>query len=229
MAKHVIIKADIPDMNQAWGGKNDTGAAQTILGKTVPAGAEWAIDFEKIEGFLKKTLGERVGCIRIVPNESGSGHTVLGFKDEDDYASWNAMTDEQKWGTEGQELLVTVMAMPSEAGDTRSVRLQLQSTPSATQPTTDVTIGVKGISQITYGTTGQTEDVAEDLTLQIQTRTSQNGAWIAKESITLQSNQSSFLQVSLKNYLSAGTNYVRIRVSGDDGSGGAVSSVWTTW
>lgn len=228
MAKHILINANIPDMNQAWGGKNDTGAAQTILGETVPAGADWAIDFEKIEGFLKKTLGNRVGCIRIVPSESGSGHTVLGFKDEDDYASWNAMTDEQKWGTEGQELLVTVMAMPSDAGDTRSVRLQLQSTPSATQPTTDVTIGVKGISQITYGTTGQTEDVAEDLTLQIQTRTSQNGAWIARESITLQSNQSSFLQVSLKNYLSAGTNYVRIRVSGDDGSGGAVSSVWTT-
>ena len=83
MAKHVIIKADIPDRNQAWGGKNDTGAAQTILGKTVPAGAVWSIDFEKIEGFLKKTLGSRVGCIRIVPNESGSGHTVLGFKDED--------------------------------------------------------------------------------------------------------------------------------------------------
>ena len=228
MAKHVIIKADIPDMNQAWGGKNDTGAAQTILGKTIPAGAVWAIDFEKIEGFLKKTLDSRVGCIRIVPSESGSGHTVLGFKDEDDYASWNGMTDEQKWGTEGQELLVTVMAMPSDAGDTRSVRLQLQSTPSATQPTTDVTIGVKGISQITYGTTGQTEDVAEDLTLQIQTRTSQSGSWITRDSVILQSNQNTFLQVSLKNYLSAGANYVRIRVSGDDGNGGAVSSVWTT-
>ncbi len=230
MAKKITINGEniLNGIDDDWGGQNSTQEAITIHGIRVPVNAEWGVTKKEVERVIKKTFSERVGCIRIVTNEAGNGHTVLGFQNENDYATWNAMTSQEKWGSEGQALIVSSTAMPSDKGDVRSVRLQLQNTPSATQPTTDVTIGIKGISQITYGTTGQTEDVTEDLTVQIQTRTSQSGAWISREGGTVQSNQNTFLQVNLKNYLSAGTNYVRIRVSGDDGSGGAVSSVWTT-
>ena len=230
MAKKITIEGEeiLKSLNDDWGGVNNTESTQEVYNTPIPPHTEWGVNRGEVEAFLKKTFGERAGCIRIVPSESGIGNVVLGFQDEEDYNTWNAMSPEDKWGTEGQALIVTSTALPTDKGDIRTVRLQLQSTPSAIQPTTDVTIGVKGISQITYGTTGQTVDVAEDLTLQIQTRTSQSAAWIHRQSIIFPSNQSTFLQVSLKSYLSAGENYVRVRAVGDDGNGGIVPSIWTT-
>ena len=226
MAKRIIIRGlnHLNSLNDPWGGTNNTDSDQTIYGTRIPAGAEWAMNKEEVERFQKLTSGKRVGCIRIVQNETGNGYVQLGFKDDNDYTTWSGMSNEEKWGSEGQSLIVTMAAMPSQTNDVRSVRLLLQSTPSTAQADTNVTIAVKGVSQITYGTTGDTVNVDESLTLQIQTRTSSNGSWITRESRAVQSNQLTFTDIPLKEYLSSGDNYVRLRLSSEDGT----SSVWTT-
>ena len=45
----------------------------------------------EVEAFIKKTFGERVGCIRIAQNENQTDNVIIGFKDEDDYDTWNAV------------------------------------------------------------------------------------------------------------------------------------------
>ena len=228
MAKRIIIKNPQGfSFGSDWGGVNNTGATVNIYGTDIPDGAEWTVAKGYVEEVIKQATNGRVGCIRIVESQGGIGNTLLGFKDAADYATWNALSAADKWGAAGQALIVTQQSMPFESSDTRSVRLTLQSTPAATQATTDVTLGIKGISTITYGTSGETEPVAEDLEIQIETRTSQNGQWVTRPSVIVQSNQQTFTEVSLKMYLSAGYNQVRVRAVGDNG-GSPVTSIWTT-
>ena len=178
----------------------------------------------EVEAFIKKTFGERVGCIRIAQNENQTDNVIIGFKDEDDYDTWNALSDSDKWGEEGQALMVTYATIPSaEGSDTYTVTLSLRENPSTIQPTNDVTLNVKGASSVIYAA-GGTELITEDLVLQIQTRTSPSASWISRGEIVITANDANYTAVSLKDYLYAGTNYVRIRAVGE-----YASSVWRSF
>lgn len=213
-----------------WGGENNTDAPVTIYGTDVPAGAEWGVNRGETERVIKgkaaamqEEADHKIGSFRFAPNQTADGYVMLGFKNDEDNHTWNSMSDSDKWGEAGQALILKSDALPSLAGETRSVRVQLESTPAVTQATDDVRINVKGISQIIYGS-GQSEDVGEELELQIQTRTSQGVSWTSRGSVTIQSNLQTWTEIALKPYLSSGNNYVRFRaVSSDD-----TSSVWTT-
>ena len=178
----------------------------------------------EVEAFIKKTFGERVGCIRIAQNENQTDNVIIGFKDEDDYDTWNALSDSDKWGETGQALMVTYATIPSaEGSDTYTVTLSLRENPSTIQPTNDVTLNVKGASSVIYAA-GGTELITEDLVLQIQTRTSPSASWISRGEIVITANDANYTAVSLKDYLYAGTNYVRIRAVGE-----YASSVWRSF
>ena len=110
----------------------------------------------------------------------------------------------------------------NKSNDTYSVRLILEESPAETQMSDDVTIKVKGTSSVEYAA-GGSENINEVLTLEIQTRTSQDGAW-NNHIHTLAANNPSFVEISLKNYLYSGTNYVRMRVVGEYSS-----SVWQSY
>lgn len=110
MAKRQIINVPIPNMSQRWGGKNNTGAAQTILGVTVPAGYEWALDFSQIEDFLKGELGSRIGALHV---DSGR---LYGFASAE---------DRQAWIDEPDNSLVVDSALLPVGGDTANDALAI--------------------------------------------------------------------------------------------------------
>jgi hypothetical protein len=86
MAKKITINGEniLNGIDDDWGGQNSTQEAITIHGIRVPVNAEWGVTKKEVERVIKKTFSERVGCIRIVTNEAGNGHTVLGFQNEND-------------------------------------------------------------------------------------------------------------------------------------------------
>lgn len=224
MAKKITITGSeiLESLSDDWGGKNTTNSAQTIHETRVPAGAEWGVTREEVERFIKKMFGERVGCIRVAQNEQNN-YLVLGFKDEDDYSTWNAMDDSDKWGTEGQELIVTSAQLPSDTGDAYSVQLTLQSTPAETQPSKAVTVGVKGTSTIIYGT-GGTESLSETLTVQIQTKVSASADYVQRDTVDITAGSSSYTTIDLSPYLYDGVNYVRMRAVGQN-----ATSIWRSF
>lgn len=224
MAKKITVLGSnlLQNLSDDWGGKNTTSEAQTIHDTRIPAGAEWGVTREEVERFIKKTFGERVGCFRVVQNEQNN-YVVLGFKDENDYSEWNAMDDAQKWGSEGQELIVTSTQLPSDTGDAYSVQLSLESTPAEIQPDKNVTIGVKGASTIIYGTGGQ-ESLSEALTVQIQTKASATADYVQKASVDITAGSSLYTQIDLSPYLLDGMNYVRIRAVGQN-----ATSIWRSF
>lgn len=90
MAKKVIISANIPSLSQAWGGTNGTGAAQTILGTSVPAGAQWALDFEKIEDLIKAQFGTKAGAFRTTSPDANNYIHILCFATAADAALYDS-------------------------------------------------------------------------------------------------------------------------------------------
>ena len=178
----------------------------------------------EIEEFIKETFGERVGCVRTAQNADGTANVVIGFKDEDDYNTWRSLSDSDKWGATGQQYIVTYDTLPSaEGSDTYTVTLILQTTPSTIQPTNDVKLNVKGTSSVIYAA-GGSENIIEDLVVQVQTRTSPSASWTNRGETVIVANDTNFTEISLKNYLYAGTNYVRIRAVGEYSS-----SVWRSF
>lgn len=179
---------------------------------------------DEVEAFIKKMLGERVGCIRVIQNADQTANVIAGFMDENNYDEWNALSDSDKWGEAGQKYIVSYAALPSaEGSDTYTVTLSLKENPSTIQPNTDVVLSVKGTSSVIYAS-GGTENITEDLAVQIQTRTSPSAAWTSVGETVIVANSSEFTNIALKNYLYAGTNYVRIRAVGE-----YASSVWRSF
>lgn len=224
MAKKVTILGSniLQNLSDDWGRKNNTSEAQTIHDTRVPAGAEWGVTREEVERFIKKTFGERVGYLRVAQNEQ-SNYVILGFKDENDYASWNAMDDAAKWGSEGQALIVTSAQLPSDTGDAYSVQLSVRETPAETQADKNVTLAVKGTSTIIYGT-GGTESLSETLTVQIQTKVSANADYVQRDTVYITAGSSLFTEIDLSKYLYDGVNYVRIRAVGQN-----ATSIWRSF
>lgn len=86
MAKQIIINQTIPNADQAWGGKNNTNETLTILGTPVPPDAEWALDFQKVEAYIKKEFGTKAGAIRWV--NDGTFYSIQGFATPADKAAY---------------------------------------------------------------------------------------------------------------------------------------------
>ncbi len=218
MAKRQIINVPIPNMSQRWGGTNNTGEAQTILGTEVPAGTQWALDFAKIEEFIKARIteaNEKVGCLRIAQNAEGTDNVVIGFRSDEDYDEWRALSDSDKWSEEGLAYIVTYVTLPSaEGSDAYTVVLNLQETPASIQASSNVTISVKGTSTVSYAS-GGTDNVNEDLLVEIQTRTNTSAAWVSRAQVAVPANALTFTPISLQPYLTGGMNYVRLRAVGE--------------
>lgn len=178
----------------------------------------------RVEAFIKKTFGEKVGYARVVTGSDGTSNVMAGFATEDDYLEWMALSDEQKWGEAGAAFLITHATLPSiEQTDLYAVGLTLRETPATIQASADVTIAVKGTSTVTYAT-GGTEPVQEDLQVIVQTRTSSSAAWATRGTFSVAANDTNWTEISLKDFLYAGTNYVRIRAVGEN-----ASSIWRSF
>ncbi len=177
----------------------------------------------EVEAFIKQQFGEKAGCFKVVQNED-QDNVLAGFATLADYEEWNSLPDEDKWTETGVAYMVTYVTLPSAEGtDTYNVSITLQSVPAQLQATTDVSINVKGGSSVIYAA-GGTEDITEDLALQIQTRTSTSMPWQTVGQAVVPANSSSYTEVSLKPYLLAGTNYVRVRTVGE-----YASSIWRSF
>ena len=179
---------------------------------------------DAVEAFIKKNFGEKVGCTRVVTGSDGTSNVMAGFATEDDYLEWMALSDEQKWGEAGAAFLITHATLPSiEQTDLYAVGLTLRETPATIQASADVTIAVKGTSTVTYAT-GGTEPVQEDLQVIVQTRTSSSAAWATRGQFSIPANDSNWAEISLRDFLVSGTNYVRVRAVGEN-----ASSIWRSF
>ena len=178
----------------------------------------------RVEEFIKKTFGEKVGYTQVVTGSDGTSNVMVGFATEDDYLAWSALTDEQKWGEAGLEYLVTRATLPSiEQSDLYAVGLTLRETPDSIQASAAVTIALKATSTVTYAT-GGTDNVQEDVNIVLQSRTSSTGAWVTRASFSIPANASSWTEIDLQPYLFSGMNYVRIRAVGE-----YASSIWRSF
>lgn len=179
---------------------------------------------KRVEDFIKKTFGEKVGCIKVVTGSDGTSNVMAGFATEDDYLEWMSLSDDAKWGDAGAAFLIAHATLPSiEQSDIYTVGLSLRETPAQTQANVNVEIAVKGTSTVTYAA-GGTDNVQEDLQVIVQTRTSSSAAWQTRGNFTVAANDSNWAAISLKDFLYAGTNYVRIRAVGEN-----ASSIWRSF
>lgn len=168
---------------------------------------------QRVQDFIKTRLqaneDNKAGVIKIA--ERGEQNIILLFKDDATYEKWAALSD--PWSDAGMSLILSQEVIPSDKGSTYNVGLQLESEPKALYGTTDVSLNVRGTSTITYAS-GVTENITETLELVIQTRATSTSNWVTKGQISLASNSAEYTSVSLKPYLSAGDNNVRLYAVG---------------
>lgn len=236
MAKKITINGSnlLNSLNDDWGGVNNTQQSVTPYsergGNTpVPAGAEWGINRGEVERFLKAQLREvagkqTIGTFKVVINQDLQ-NVMAGFESEELYEEWRQLSDEDKWGEAGQQYLLTYAVLPSaEGSDAYVVSLSLQSSPAQIQPNSNVTINVKGASQVIHPSGQGTEPYNEPLAIQIQTRLSTNVSWQTRGEVTIQANETNWTSISLQPYLYEGMNYVRIRAVGEQ-----ATSIWNAF
>ena len=200
--------------------------ARTIIDQEIPSlDVPWNnYKGSRVEERIKKSFGEKVGYTRVVTGSDGTSNVMAGFATEDDYLAWMALSDDAKWGEAGQAYLVTTATLPSiEQSDIYTVGLTLRETPATVQASADVTIEVKGTSTVTYAS-GGTDNVQEDLQVIVQTRTSSTAAWATRGQFTIAANDTNWAEISLRDFLVSGTNYVRIRAVGEN-----ASSIWRSF
>ena len=199
-----IIDEEIRDFNTPWEGYVGT----------------------RVQAFIKKHLEKhenaKVGIIKVRMNESGD-NVILQFIDEETYNEWNDLPDAEKWSEEGMKLVLASEVLPTDKTDTYSTMIDVEEIPEPIQNDTNVTINVRGTSTVTYFA-GGTENISEDLIIQIQTRTSTTASWSQRAEIVVAANNPVYTPISLKPYLYNGANYVRVRAMG-----GYASSIWKSF
>lgn len=222
MAKKIIDNTPIEHFEDEWGGIVESGKY---------AGKPWGKTRGEVERVIKEKvadieshLGGKAGCIRIVTNSTNNGNVVAVFSDEATFREWNSMSEGERWAEEGVAKILSYDAIPSPEGDDAyTVMLSMEYVPSIIHPTSDVSISLKGTSSVTYAT-GGTEDMTEDLIIEVQTRTSSSGAWVTRGTLVLPANLETFTEFNLKRFLFSGLNYVRIRAVGE-----YATSVWRSF
>ena len=91
MAKKITITGvnHLQKLSDPWGGVNNTGAAQTVYGQTVPAGYEWGMNREEVERFMKAQYGGKAGAFYV---DSGLLYVFATAGDRDE---WIAEPDDK--------------------------------------------------------------------------------------------------------------------------------------
>ena len=229
MTKKIVDNTPLTNFEDAWGGIYQDGDN---------VGKEWGKSHEVIESAIKtkvseielknasqdEALNSKVGYVKVVANSDDSGLCMVMFKDADAYSDWTLLSDTDKWGEEGLALIISYDNLPTaEGGDIYTVQLTLQETPASIQANDNVTVNIKGTSTITYAA-GGTDNISEDLVVTIQTRTNASAAWVNRDQIVIPANSLSWTEISLKPFLTSGTNYVRMKAAGE-----YASSVWRSF
>ena len=91
MAKKVTITGTnkLSSLNDAWGGVNSGNSAQTIHGTSVPAGAEWGMNREEVERFVKEQFGTKFGDFRWQRPQDSNYYYLLVFATKADATAWD--------------------------------------------------------------------------------------------------------------------------------------------
>ena len=91
MAKKVTITGTnkLSSLNDAWGGVNSDNSAQTIHGTSVPAGAEWGMNREEVERFIKQQFGTKFGDFRWQRPQDSNYYYLLVFATKADATAWD--------------------------------------------------------------------------------------------------------------------------------------------
>ena len=86
MAKITINGQNLlQDLNDDWGGENNSGSTQNIHGTPVPNGSEWGMNRGEVERFLKEQIGGKVGFFIWSDVDENNYYHLWGFATEADY------------------------------------------------------------------------------------------------------------------------------------------------
>lgn len=222
MAKKVVIKGEniLSSIKDPWSGINDTAETIEVYGTSVPPKAEWGVNLKEVARIIKATFGEKVAYqteVEVV-TPSGNVNRVISFASDDDYTEWDKLSDADKWEEEGKKYLINWYNLPSaDVTDTYYVDVQIGSY-SDKQPDTNVTLNIKGKSYIKHPG-GTEERIVENLTILVQTRTSNTANWQSRDSFNITSEQEDWTPVDFSKYLTPGMNYIRLKAVGEFAEG----------
>jgi hypothetical protein len=164
---------------------------------------------------LDKLLSSIAGyVVRSSEKEEDGLFHVRGFKDEDSYNNWFADKDNN------YELVLTHFTIPDTASTTASYVLNLTNGSGSYIVSTDGTVKIKlrFISALYNPIDQSTTDTGEQGVLTVQTRISETSQWATRGTTIIRSlpkDSKDFIEVDISNFLSDGSQYVRIIVRGD--------------
>ena len=216
MAKKITINGTnlLTDITQPWGGVNTGSEPIQVHGTTVPAGAEWGINRDEVERFLKSQFGTKFGDFRTTdPDTNGFIH-ILAFATKADAAVWDEDPEA------GAALVIKDLTIPISTASTDSYAALLV-TELSTATTYLVQDGASFIVPLRFNAvhvvaaTSSTEYMSGNGTLIIERMT--GGSWVqqSQQTIAASSETSGYpTEVDLKGLLATGSvNQVRLRVT----------------
>ena len=174
---------------------------------------------DRVEEFIKRQLGSRVGYI-IRSQEKGEDgcYHLYGFVNEEAYNEWNS-------DPEGNaELLLTDVALPDTGGSLGSTSyvLGLYRDGSGDIVTTDnrVRLRIRFTSEMYNPISQSTEDTSEGGVMTVQTRLNTSSSWTTRGTLSVPSipaaEKEQWTTVDLTEMLSVGTQQVRLIVKGEE-------------
>lgn len=211
----------LSSLADAWGGVNEESSAVDIHGTSVPAGREWGMNRGEVERFLKANLikiGNKVGCLKWSDDIDASNfYHLWGFATEDDYELY--INDPEEY----ESLLLVDIPLPISTvqGDSYGAYLFTNADQTANIVVAEKELTVPLRFHSVRNSNGERLNMGAKGTLQIQRSTDNGSTWNTVGTLagaidsTDYSNTTTYTQIDIGNYLTAGRQLVRIRASFD--------------
>lgn len=211
----------LSSLADAWGGVNEESSAVDIHGTSVPAGREWGMNRGEVERFLKANLikiGNKVGCLKWSDDIDASNfYHLWGFATEDDYELY--INDPEEY----ESLLLVDIPLPISTvqGDSFGAYLFTSDDQTANIVVAEPSHNVSLRFHAVRNTNGERLNMGSKGTLQIQRSTDNGSTWNTVGTLagaidsTDYSNTTTYTQIDIGSYLTAGRQLVRIRASFD--------------
>lgn len=184
-----------------WHGDESTGGVPVAGGR--------------IQEWIKNETQSKVGYLVRGQNKEEDGYFhVRGFANEADYMEWAADREGRS------DLVVAEFSIPDMSSTTASYVLSLVNRSASYVVSTDGNVVVKlSFTSAMYSPIDNTTtDTGEDGVLTIQTRVNENAQWATRGTMKIKSvprGSESYVEVDISQYLSDGTQNVRMIVRGE--------------
>lgn len=218
MAKKTTINGSgfLENLNQDWGGVNETQSAENHYGTSVPAGNEWGVNRGEVERFIKERFKGAVGYLIWSQNvDPNNFYHLLGFATEADYELWNEDSE-----LHSDLLLVDIpLQISTVQGDSYGAYLFSSDDSTANVVVNERSFNVHLRFHAVRNSNGERINMGTKGTLQIQRSTDNGSTWSTVGTLagaidsTDYSNTTTYTTIDIGQYLTNGRQLIRIRAS----------------